>query len=205
MEMHPVHPHVRPHTVLLALAVTLFAALIELFGSARSGSLFLAADASHLLAHIGIFFVLLIPTERRWHDRGEDFATIAVLLLVLSIATGIAWGSLNKLSDMPAEPPAPSFMLLALFGLGANLTTAYLFKSPAETQWSFRAALAHELSDGALTVVGLFGALAIKLFGFHWVDPGLSMAIALWLGIWSLRLLLRRVQIGRLAWVDNGH
>ncbi|PYM84749.1 MAG: hypothetical protein DME09_07850 [Candidatus Rokuibacteriota bacterium] len=85
-------------------------------------------------------------------------------------------------------------------GLGANMTTAYLFKDPSETHWSFRAALAHELSDGALTVAGLLGALAITLFSWPWVDPGLSLAIALWLCVWATRLLARRIRVGRTVW-----
>jgi Co/Zn/Cd efflux system component len=88
-------------------------------------------------------------------------------------------------------------MLLSILGLGANTTMAYLFRDPAETQWSFRAAPAHELSDGALTVAGLRGALAIKLFSWPWVDPGLSLAIGVWLGAWAARLVAR---FGRTTW-----
>jgi cobalt-zinc-cadmium efflux system protein len=197
-----IHPHVPARTVLIALVVTLLAAGIELAGARRSGSLFLAADAVHLVAHLGIFLVLLIPTAT-WHELGDDFVTNAVLILILLIALGIARPSVEQLSVALHEPPRPTFMLLSLLGLGANLTTAYLFRSPAKTRWSFRAALAHELSDAALTVAGLFGALAIKLYGFRWVDPGLSLVIALWLSFWSLRLLARRACIGRVAWTEN--
>ena len=92
-------------------------------------------------------------------------------------------------------------MLLAVFGLGANLMTAFLFAAPSKTRWSFRAALAHELSDGALTVFGLLGALAIHFFGWHWVDPTLSLLVGLWLWVWTARLLLRWMRLGREAWM----
>ncbi|HME72721.1 MAG TPA: cation transporter [Myxococcota bacterium] len=82
-------------------------------------------------------------------------------------------------------------MLLAVLGLAANLTTAFLFAAPSKTHWSFRAALAHELSDGALTVFGFVGALVIHLFGWRWVDPILSLLIGLWLWFWAGRLLAR--------------
>ena len=122
------------------------------------------------------------------------------------IAIGIMVASIRHMLGASDEPPDPGFMLLSLLGLGANMTTAYLFKSPAETRWSFRAALAHELSDGALTIAGLAGALAIKLFAWYWVDPSLSLVIAFWLGAWSARLLGRRLRLGRSVWtVDEGH
>lgn len=209
------HSHIPPRTVLTALVITLAAAGVELAGAWQGGSLFLAADAVHLVAHLGIFGVLLIPISRRHalgrfgpaaHERVEDRATIAVLTLVLLIALGITGASLRHLASAPDEPPDPGLMLLALLGLAANMATAYLFKDPAETHWSFRAALAHELSDGALTIAGLAGALAIKLFAWHWVDPGLSLAIGAWLGVWSVRLLHRRVRSGPRAWtIEDDH
>jgi len=193
------HAPIPPRTVLTALAVTLFAAGAELAGSWRGGSLFLAADAVHLVAHLGIFGVLLIPTVR-WHEKGEDLATIAVLTVVLLVAVGITVSSLRALATTADPLPDPSFMLLSVLGLAANMITAYLFKTPAETHWSFRAALAHELSDGALTLAGLLGALAIALFSWHWVDPGLSLAIGIWLGGWATRLLARRLRFGPTVW-----
>ena len=93
-----IHPHVPTRTVLLALVVTLLAAGIELAGARRKGgSLFLAPDAVHLLAHLGIFLGLLNPTAT-WHERGDDFVTNAVLILILLIALGIARPSVEQLS-----------------------------------------------------------------------------------------------------------
>ncbi len=205
MQRHAGHAHVPARTVLTAIAVTVLAAGAELTGAWNARSLFLVADAVHLLAHLGIFGVLLIPIAQ-WHERGEDVATVTVLTVVLLIAVGVTAASVRGLVAAAEEPPEPAFFLLALLGLSANMITAYLFKNPAESRWSFRAALAHELSDGALTVVGLAGALAIKLFAWHWVDPSLSLVIGAWLGAWSIRLLARRVRLGREVWtLEDNH
>jgi len=193
------HAHVPAVRVLAALGLTVCAAAIELVASARGGSFFLLADAVHLLAHVGIFGILLVRAEW-WHDRGEDVATVLVLLLILSIAAGVVTVSVRALMLPVAEPPAPAVLALSLLGLAANVGTAWLFADPARRWWSFRAALAHELSDGMLTVVGLVGALAIWLFAWRWVDPGLSLAVGLWLGGWAARLVGRRIRLGVRAW-----
>jgi len=204
MPPHHVHAHVPARVVLLAMAATVAAALIEIVASWRSSSLFLAADAVHLLAHMAIFLVLLIPPAA-WHDRGEDLATICVVILVMLIAAGIGFVSVRALLATHREPPPPAFFLISLAGLSANMLTAFLFRHPSEEHWSFRAALAHELSDAALTIAGLAGALVIKLFALRQVDPGLSLAIAVWLLLWAGRLGIRRIRFGAAAWRIDAH
>ncbi|MGZ6035468.1 MAG: hypothetical protein ACXWLG_08500, partial [Myxococcaceae bacterium] len=71
--------------VALAAAITVLAGGVELLVSRASGSLFLLADAVHLLAHLGIFLVLLIPPGRL-HGTSEDLSAVAVLSIVVAIA-----------------------------------------------------------------------------------------------------------------------
>ena len=175
----------------LAAGITVLAGGIELLASRASGSLFLLADAIHLLAHLGIFLVLLIPPGRL-HGASEDLGAVAVLVIVVAIAAWVVWLSVDHLLHLSGELPNAAAMLVALVGLAANTCSALLFRKPAETHFSFRAALAHELSDGGMTLGGLVGAGCIALFGWHWVDPTLSLIIGGWLGIWAMRLLLRR-------------
>lgn len=195
---HPPHVHVTAGRVIIAGGVTVLAAALEMSVAWMSGSLFLMADSVHLLAHLGVFAVLLLPM-RGSHELREDVTTTTILVLVIAVAGGIGFNSVSELLK-PGGPPRPEAMLVSSFGLGANLITAWLFRDPARVRWSFRAALAHELSDAALTVAGLLGALAIALYHFPWVDPGLSLAVATWLGAWATRLIVRRVLLGRAAW-----
>ena len=186
----------------LAAGITVLAGGVELFSSQASGSLFLLADAVHLLAHLGIFLVLLIPPGRL-HGASEDLGAVGVLLIVVAIAAWVVWLSVDHLLHPPEELPNPVAMLVALAGLAANTCSALLFRKPAEAHFSFRAALAHELSDGAMTVGGLVGAGCIALFGWHWVDPTLSLVIGGWLGLWAVRLLVRRRLHGPEVFFDH--
>jgi cobalt-zinc-cadmium efflux system protein len=184
--------------------MTILAAVLEMSVAWMSGSLFLVADSVHLVAHLGIFTVLLIPS-RGSHEGREDLATTTILVLVIAVAGAIGFHSVSHLLE-PEPPPRPVAMLVSILGLGANLITAWLFRRPARERWSFRAALAHELSDASLTVAGLLGALVIAFFHFTWVDPGLSLAVAIWLGAWATRLIVKRVLLGRAAWeIEDRH
>ena len=198
----PLHAHVPAARVLGALGITVVAAAVELTGSRAGNSMFLTADAAHLLAHVGIFGVLLLP-PRWWHERWEDVSASTVLTLVGAIAVGITFQSARALVLGVEHPVEPAVMLLSLVGLTANAVAAWLLTAPARRWWSFRAALAHELSDGALTVAGLVGAGVIAAFGWAWIDPALSLAIGSWLGWWAARLLVRRVRRGARVWVEE--
>jgi cobalt-zinc-cadmium efflux system protein len=193
------HAHPTAGRVLTAASITIVAGAVELAASRASGSLFLLADAVHLLAHLGIFVVLLLPALSTQHETREDIAACSVLSIVVIIGVGIAAESFRDLIRA-REAPVPQAMLIAILGLAANLTSAWLFRDPARERWSFRAALAHELADASLTIAGLIGAGAIALFHFKWVDPGLSLLIAAWLLTWALRLLAKRVRLGRSVW-----
>ena len=162
--------------------------------------MFLVADAVHLVAHLAIFGVLLVPVGEA-HESSEDRTIIAVVIVISGIASGIVAAALRALASARPEPPEPGLMGLAVLGLGANLTTAWLFHRPAQSHWSFRAALAHELADGMITVAGLLGAIAIAVRGWWWVDPVLCLGIGVWLNAWVLRLLLRRMRRGTSVWL----
>lgn len=192
------HVHVDAKRVLVAGSLTIVAAAVEFWVSIRAGSRFLSADAVHLLAHLAIFFILLLP-QRGSHAFREDVLACAVLAIVVVIALVIGLESVRAFFEHRAAP-APAALLFSLLGLTANAVTARLFVDPARRRWSFRAALAHEISDGALTVAGLVGALAIALFRWRWVDPVLSLTIAIWLEGWAGRLLIRRVREGAASW-----
>jgi len=198
------HEHAPARRVLGAVGITVAAAAVELAGSWSGRRLFLVADAVHLLSHVGIFAVLLAP-RRWWHERWEDRTALAVLSLVTAIAVGITAMSVYGVVRGIGEPPDPAMMLLSVFGLAANAIVAWLLTAPARRWWSFRAALAHELSDGALTVAGLVGAGAIAWFGWKWVDPALSLTIGIWLAWWASRLLVRRLRHGAGTWAHDHH
>jgi cobalt-zinc-cadmium efflux system protein len=95
-------------------------------------------------------------------------------------------------------------VLLSLFGLAANTISAWLLRAPARSLASFRAALAHELVDGMITLVALAGALAISLYHWRWIDPLLTLAIGSWLTAWTGRWLIRRASGGPGVWEIDG-
>ena len=179
--------------VLAAAIITLLAGALETWAARLGHSLFLAADSVHLLAHMGVYGALLVP-KRVWTGRGEEVRTALVLGVVFVIACAITVASVDGLINLNGHARVePRIMLMSLVGLGANAVTAWMFRVPSQHQLSFRAAFVHELSDGAMTGVGLLGAGVIAVTGWRWVDPILSLAIGGWLLSWTAKWLCRTI------------
>jgi cobalt-zinc-cadmium efflux system protein len=173
--------------VLAAAAVTLSAGFIELGGAWLGHSLFLTADAVHLLAHLLIYGALLVPRQA-WGGRGEQVGTLGVLMVLELVALGIIGASVRDLLGDRANPDARA-LLLSVVGLCANGVSAWLLQPPSQARLSIRVALVHELADGFMTILALLGSVLVYFLGWRWVDPVLSLGVGAWLLLWAGRWL----------------
>src|SRR5579862_5840869 len=103
------HLHAGPGRVFIAATVTVLSAAVEISVARHAGSFFLVADAVHLLAHLAIFGVLLLPRRGR-HAVREDLLNCAVLIIVLVIACVIGANSLRALRGSDVEPRPAVFL-----------------------------------------------------------------------------------------------
>ena len=92
----------------LAAGITVLAGGIELVSSQASGSLFLLADAVHLLAHLGIFLVLLIPPGRL-HGATASSEGDHRMAMTLAVAGSIASGETTVSGSEAAAVSYPAF------------------------------------------------------------------------------------------------
>jgi cobalt-zinc-cadmium efflux system protein len=79
-------------------------------------------------------------------------------------------------------------MLTAALGVVINTATALLFLRGSKGDLNVRGAFLHMASDAAVSVAVVIGAMIIALTGLQWIDPALSLAIAVFIvfGTWGL-------------------
>lgn len=195
------HSHHPPAAFGRALAAgialnTAFVA-VEAFYGARAGSLALLADAGHnlsdvgglLLAWAGLFAGKLLPDDRHTYGwrRGSILAGFANAAILLVAMGSLAWEALGRL-HAPATVDAGTVMSVAAAGVLVNGVSAALFASGARDDLNIRGAFLHMAAD-ALVSAGVVASGALTLwFGWSWIDPAVSLAIAvvIVLGTWSL-------------------
>ena len=182
-----------------AIGVTLnlgFVIVEALFGL-LSNSLALLADAGHnlsdvlglLLAWGASVLVQKAPTLRRTYGlrRSSVLAALFNALFLLIAVAAIAWEALLRLAD-PQPIASGTVIVVASIGIAINAYTAWLFMAGKDSDMNIRGAYLHMAADAAISLGVVLAAVAMLYTGWVWLDPVVSLLIALVIAIstWSL-------------------
>jgi len=161
-------------------------------------SLALLADAGHnlsdvlglLLAWAGYALGKIRPTENRTYGLRSTTILAALfnaLLLLLAVG-GIAWEAIGRF-DGDSEVAAPTVIVVALIGVVINTLTALLFMKGRHDDINLRGAFLHMAADALLSLGVAIAGVVILYTSWHWVDPLVSLLIAVFIFFATLELL----------------
>jgi cobalt-zinc-cadmium efflux system protein len=181
----------------IGVALNVAFVVVEVVFGFLSNSLALLADAGHnlsdvlglLLAWGASVLVRKLPTQR--HTYGLRRTSVLAALfnaLVLLVAVGaIAWGAILRFGH-PESVEIGTVIWVASVGILINGFTSWLFMSGKEQDVNIRGAYLHMAADAAISLGVVVVAIAIHFTGWLWLDPVVSLAIAIAIGAgtWSL-------------------
>jgi cobalt-zinc-cadmium efflux system protein len=169
----------------------------EAFYGIASHSLALISDAGHNLSDV---FCLLLawgamrltkaaPTARRTYGwrRSSILAALVNAVILLVVVGGIAVEAIRRFAR-PEEVAGGTVMAVAAIGIVINGFSALLFMSGRRHDLNVKGAFLHMIGDAAVSAGVVAAAFAIKLTGWLWLDPLVSLAIGgviVW-GTWGL-------------------
>ncbi|OQW88667.1 MAG: cation transporter [Rhodoferax ferrireducens] len=170
---------------------------IEAFYGWQINSLALLADAGHNLSDVaGLLLAWGGALAGKWrpdarHTYGFKRASIlaafinAVLLLVAMGSLG--WEALHRLQS---PQPTQGWTMMAVAGVGIviNTATALLFMRGSQGDLNIRGAFLHMAADALVSLGVVLGGALVLWQGWTWVDPVMSLLIAvvIVLGTWGL-------------------
>ena len=224
----PSHLHPAPHThsvhgveghrprqrraLAWSMGLTIAAMLAEIVGGLVTGSLMLLSDAVHMLSHavsLGVsYFAIWMaarPRTSRSHYglfRAEILASLVNGIGLLALSVWIIVEAVHRLRE-PVEVMGPELIAVAVVGLAVNVITVWILGRSGAEDLNTRSALMHMLGDLFSSVVIVSGGLVLMATGWMWLDPSLSLVVALvilWWGVGLLRsscsILLERAPEG---------
>ncbi|GEN06146.1 cobalt-zinc-cadmium efflux system protein [Myxococcus fulvus] len=194
------------HGRAFALGVTLnlaFVAIEALYGF-LSGSLALLADAGHNLSDVlglvlawgASILARRQPTERRSYGlRGASILAALFNALLLLVAVGaIGWEALRRFGE-PAPVASLTVMSVAGIGVVINTATALLFWRGRENDLNVQGAFLHMAADAGVSLAVVLSGALIYFTGQTWLDPVVTLGIALLILVSTWRLLVDSVNL----------
>jgi cobalt-zinc-cadmium efflux system protein len=193
------HPADFTRAFAIGIALNLGIVAIELVYGIIGNSMALISDAGHNLSDVlglVIGWIGAIMAKRSSSPRftyGFKKASILAALinaLFLLVAVGaIAAESIRRLVH-PAPAEAHTMIWVAAVAIAVNLATATLFARGRSHDLNIRAAYMHMAADAAVSAAVVAAGFVILWTGQQWVDPVMSLAVAVVI-LWGSVGLLR--------------
>jgi len=206
------HSHGHTHMEADVTGIRLFFVIVlnfvitvaQIIGGLVSGSLSLISDALHNFSD-GISMIisyLAIKVSRKQKDANRTFghkrATILAALLNSSVLIVISIFLFKEAYERFINPQVINGGLViwvALIGLAANFAGTLLLRKHAKGDMNLKSSYLHLLSDTLSSVGVVIGGILIYFFKIYWVDPLLTVLIALYVLVESYQIVKKAVQI----------
>jgi cobalt-zinc-cadmium efflux system protein len=179
------------------LCLTLGYAIVEAAMGVFTGSLSLMADAGHMITDSGALLLSLVvariaarprSTSKTYgYRRAEVIGALANAVTMLVISVVILVEAFQRFAS-PRVVDGHGLVYTAVGGLLINIVAALLL-SRGSSNINVRSALLHVIADALGSVGAIIAGLCVTYFGFMLADPLASVAIAVVIGVGSLRLL----------------
>ena len=187
---HHHHAPVKGRNLLLAILLNIVITAAQVVGGLISGSLSLLSDALHNLSDVLSLMISYFANRlsRRQastnktfgYKRAEIIAAFVNSASLIVVAIFLIKEAVERFMD-PQVVGSRIVIALSLLGILANGFSVWLLRKDSNRNMNMRSAYLHLLTDMLASVAVLFGGLAMYFFQWYWVDPLLTVLIALYL------------------------
>ncbi|MGH2518137.1 MAG: cation diffusion facilitator family transporter [Ktedonobacterales bacterium] len=204
---HAGHSHTHNLTrekLRLGFFLTLLILAVEVAGGLLAHSLALFSDAGHVLTDagaLGLAWFAAAQAERPANARRTfGYHRVGILtalangITLIVIAIVIAFEAYRRFASPQAVQPA-IMIVSALVAIGVNLYIGLGLRGEGAGNLNARAASLHVFGDVGASLGVVAGAIAIVVTGASWVDPLVSVAIALVVAGGALRLIFEATDV----------
>jgi cobalt-zinc-cadmium efflux system protein len=193
----------RSATLKRALALTCIVLAVELAGGLVSHSLALLSDAGHVLTDVFALGLAWFAVEqsRRPADKRRSYgyqrvgilAALVNAVTLIGIVIVIAVEAVRRLAS-PEPVQGGIVIVTALVGIAINAFVVFGLRSETRSL-NIRAALIHVVGDIGASVGVVVAGAVILLTGWLYIDPLLSLAIAVLIAFGSWRIVRETVNL----------
>ena len=188
------HAHIDPESgdkrVSIAIWANALLTVAQIVGGILSGSLALIADALHNFSDMASLVIAFAarkvarrPADERMtfgYGRIEIVAALINYTTLILVGFYLIYEGVMRMIE-PTEVAGWTVVILGCVALAVDTLTAWLTYSMQKGSVNIRALFLHNLSDALASVAVIVGGTLIILYDLHWVDPAITMGIALYI------------------------
>ncbi len=154
-------------------------------------------DLAALLISLAAMIMAEKPVNAK-HTYGlarlEVLAALGNSITFFLMVLGVGWEAMNRFAH-PSLPEWRTMGIIAAIGLLANALSAWFLHGAEEEDLNMQSAWVHVMGDLASSVGVLVGVFVIAKTGWAWVDPVLSLGIALLIALSAFKLFMKALHI----------
>lgn len=193
-EHHHHHHHdVSGKNLFITIILNIIITISQIVGGILSGSLALLSDAMHnfsdvlslVIAYVANRLAARPNTQEKTfgYKRAEILAAFFNASVLIGIGIFLIIEAFHKFYH-PEVINSIWVIALGVLSIVLNALSVLLVKDDAHDNMNIRAAYLHLLTDVMTSVAVVFGGLLMYYFNVFWIDPLISLLIALYL-IWA--------------------
>ncbi|KRL96056.1 cation diffusion facilitator family transporter [Limosilactobacillus equigenerosi] len=182
------HPQISRQRFLSVTVLNAVITLAEIIGGLMAGSLALLSDAVHNLTDtlsIVLGYVasrISTRPENQYqtygYRRAEILAALLNAIILVIVVIGLLYEAIVRFAH-PEPINGPLMLTVAIIGLIANIVSLFLLHAGVNHSLNLKATYLHILGDTLSSVAVIIGALVVTLTQVTWVDPALTILVAL--------------------------
>ncbi|MGB5819517.1 MAG: cation diffusion facilitator family transporter [Saonia sp.] len=193
---HQHHNHSRSHSdlkgrnLVISILLNIVITVSQVIGGLISGSLSLLSDALHNFSDVLSLIISYVATvfskkeastnKTFGYKRAEIIAAFVNSATLIVVAVILIKEAVERFLE-PQEVESDLVIWLSLLGILANGFSVLLLKKDSASNMNMKSAYLHLLTDMMASVAVLIGGILMKFYEVYWVDPTLTLAIALYL------------------------
>ncbi|QPM92042.1 cation diffusion facilitator family transporter [Pseudooceanicola algae] len=188
------HAHMDPESgdrrVSIAIWANALLTVAQIVGGILSGSLALIADALHNFSDMASLVIAFVarkiarkPADERMtfgYGRIEIVAALINYTTLILVGVYLIYEGVMRMIE-PTEVAGWTVVILGGVALAIDTLTALLTYSMQKGSVNIRALFLHNLSDALASVAVIIGGTLIVLYDLRWVDPAITILIALYI------------------------
>ncbi|MCK5443244.1 MAG: cation transporter [Maribacter sp.] len=208
------HKDLKGKNLIVSILLNILITVAQVIGGLISGSLALLSDALHNFSDVLSLIVSYVATvlskkkastnKTFGYKRAEIIAAFVNAATLIIVAIILIIEAIERFMA-PKDIESNLVIWLSLLGILANGFSVLLLKKDAERNMNMKSAYLHLFTDMMASVAVLVGGLLMKYYQWYWVDPTLTLAIAIYLIYMGLNLLKESTRVLMLFTPDTIH